>query len=57
MDTPTSEILSNILQTDEIDQIPSDVARKLEKYCECRNEDFMKTKVLYDTAQNNNGKC
>lgn len=56
MDTPMTEILLKVLQTDEIQQIPSDLTKKLEKYCEDRNEDFMKTKVLYDTARSNNGK-
>lgn len=55
MDTPKSEILGKALQTDEIDKIPSEIAKKLEKFCETCNEDFMTTKVLYDTTQQNYG--
>lgn len=55
MDTPKSEILSKALLSEEIEQVPSDIAKKLENFCESRNEDFMKVKVLYDTAQNRNG--
>lgn len=55
MDTPKSEILGKALQNDEIDKIPSDIAKKLEKFCESRIEDYMMTKVLYDTTQQNYG--
>lgn len=51
MDTQKSEILCKALKNDEIDKIPSDIAKKLEKYCESRNEDYMNTKVLHDTIQ------
>lgn len=56
MDTPTSEILVKALENEEIEKIPSDIAKKLEKYCESRNEDYMNTKVLYDTIQQSYGK-
>lgn len=56
MDTSTSEILVKALENEEIGQIPSDIAKKLEKYYESRNEDYMNTKVLYDTIQQSYGK-
>lgn len=52
MDTPKSEISGNSRENDESDQNPSDIAKKLETI----NEDFMMTKVLYDTTQQNYGK-
>lgn len=55
MDTPKSEILGEALQNDEIDKIPSDIAKKLEKFCETRYEDSMMTKVLLDTTHQNYG--
>ncbi len=55
MDTPKSEILCKALENEEIDKIPSAIAKKLETFCESRNEDFMMTKVLCDTTQQNYG--
>ncbi|KAJ6645850.1 Nucleoprotein TPR, partial [Pseudolycoriella hygida] len=53
MDAQKYEVIGDALQNDEIDKIPEDIAKKLEKYYESRNEDFMNTKVLYDTVQQN----
>lgn len=53
MDTPKSELTGPAHDNDESDQnTPSDMTKKLETI----NEDYMMTKVLYDTTQQNYGK-
>lgn len=52
----TSRTLTKVLGKRDIDKIPADVLKKLEKYCETNNEQFIQTKVLYNTTQKNIGK-
>lgn len=56
MDMDTSRTLTKVLGKRDIDKIPADVLKKLEKYCETNNEQFIQTKVLYNTTQKNIGK-
>lgn len=56
MDMDTSRTLTKVLGKRDIDKIPADVLKKLEKYCENNNEQFIQTKVLYNTTQKNIGK-
>lgn len=48
MDTPNAELVGETPENDEMDTVPSDI--------ESRHEDFMTTKVLFDTTQQNYGK-
>lgn len=56
MDMDTSRTLTKVLGKRDMDKIPADVLKKLEKYFETNNEQFTTTKVLYNTAQKNIGK-
>lgn len=56
MDNETGKILSKILGKRDLDKIPLDIAKKVEKYFDQRFEDFLTTKALHDTAQRNIGK-
>ncbi|KAG4074560.1 hypothetical protein HA402_005625 [Bradysia odoriphaga] len=53
MDMDTSRTLTKVLGKRDIDKIPPDVLKKLEKYFETNNEQFIQTKVLYNTTQKN----
>ncbi|KAJ6645852.1 Nucleoprotein TPR [Pseudolycoriella hygida] len=53
MDMDTSRTLTKVLGKRDIDKIPSDVLKKLEKYCETNNEQLVQIKVLYNTTQKN----
>lgn len=56
MDMDMSRTLTKVLGKRDIDKIPPDVLKKLEKYFETNNEQHIQTKVLYNTAQKNTGK-
>ena len=56
MDEDTGRILSKILGKRELDKIPPDIVKKLEKYFDHRFEEFLTTKARYETSQHNIGK-
>lgn len=56
MDNETGKILSKILGKRDLDKIPPDITKKVEKYFDQRFEEFITTKALYDNAQRNIGK-
>lgn len=50
MEWETSKILSKILGRRELDKVPSETVKKIEKYFEQRFDEFLKSQSLYETA-------
>lgn len=56
MDWETSKIVTKILTRRELDKVPNDIVKKIEKYFEDRFDEFLTTQALYETSQRENGK-
>lgn len=51
MNSETSKILSKILNRREIDKIPTDTVKKIEKYFDERFEEFISSQAVHESSQ------
>lgn len=56
MDSGASKILSKVLGRRELDKIPNESIKKIEKYFEERFEDYITSQALYESSQRGIGK-
>lgn len=57
MEAETGKVLSNLLGKRELDKIPPDIIKKLETYYDKLHSQLLTKQVVYETNQNNIGKC
>lgn len=56
MEWETSKIVTKILTRRELDKVPNEIVKKIEKYFEESFDEFLTTQALYDTEKRTNGK-